>query len=141
MPKRTGSCRIDVSLIVAVTILFLATGGMAASCFIEEEFCSVCWKAGAMIPCVTGSGWVNCPDELLSNDAPYRIVVTANSGYHNKRSENYGSCSWQPMIANTSSDPNDPPCIPNGPPKSIANVLGEETHGSECAKTPGGGKD
>lgn len=128
--------RMDTALVASVSTLVLATGGIAANCYLEIDQCTVCSRAGANIPCPGGED-VDCADELLVGDAPYRLVVQTTQGYNAKRSENYGSCEWQPRKPNPDPDPEpkDPPCVNDGPPRSKANVMGEETHGGDCNKT------
>ncbi len=126
--KRT---RFDGLTGTAIAVAFAATAlAVAAECYVEEDNCTVCKQAGARILC--GSGYIICPDELISSDAPFRIVRDAEigeAGSGKKRSENYGSCRWQPMKVNTGSGD---PCIPDGPEKEVLNVMGEEVYGDSC---------
>ena len=116
---------------VLVAVLLAATFSVAGECYVEEDDCTVCKKAGANIQC--GGGVITCEDELLADDAPFRSVRDAEpneAGFGKKRPENYGSCRWQPKKVNLL--PEGDPCIPDGPPLEKLNVMGEEVYGDSC---------
>ncbi len=98
-------------------------------CWVEYDDCTVCWQAGARILC--GSGWILCPDQVIGTDPPFRSVREAGPNEpdeRKKRSENYGSCTWQPRQWSEA----EQECVDNGPQMQVENVMGEETHGNEC---------
>lgn len=60
---------------VVVAVLIAATASVADECYVEEDDCTVCKKAGARILC--GEGGITCPDDLISSDAPFKVVRDA----------------------------------------------------------------
>lgn len=120
---------ITFGALCATTTIDALAGPEPPPCWKEIDSCSVCWHAGANILCAGGA--INCPDEIIGNDAPFREVVKAGSGesgQKEKRSENYGSCQWQPKKDN----PEGEGRIDDGPPREELNVMGEEIHGGTC---------
>lgn len=133
---RFDRSKAEVPTGAAFAAVFVAAAmAVANECYVEEDNCTVCKQAGANILC--GSGYITCPDTLLSSDAPFREVRPATlgeAGHGKKRSENYGSCRWQPMKVNP--DPtSNVPCIPDGDEREALNVMGEEVYGDSCTGT------
>lgn len=123
------------ALIVGVVATAVFAGSGVAVCYNEFDDCTVCYHAGARIPCSTGGGVISCPDDILSSDPPFRkVLATLAPGQQGKRSENYGSCKWQPMKRNPNGDV--PYCVPDGDVKEELNVMGEETYGDPCPINP-----
>lgn len=134
MIKKERFLRTDSLIIATATILVAAASGVAV-CYKEVDDCSVCKKAGANILCSTGGGGaITCPDDIIGTDPPFRKVEEGSPGFTNKRSENYGSCKWQPKKQNPLGS--SPPCINDGEEMKVDNVMGEEVYGGPCTSGP-----
>lgn len=101
-------------------------------CYTEVDNCTVCYNFGANILC--GGGAIECPDIIIGNDPPARTVIETETGFHYKRSENYGNCTWQPRKPNPQGG-----CMDDGPQQHAENWMDEEVYGDDDCGTGGGG--